>query len=59
MTGDEAVRKAVQDRSGKMRKQIEDDIKANNKVFQRKIPETAKWHFTRKPYDGVYKRVEK
>ena len=41
-------------RQNQLRKQIEEDIKFKNEYIQRTLSETSKWHFRRKPYNGVY-----
>lgn len=47
-------------RSQERRKQIERDVYLHNKYenpdyLNRTMPESARWHWQRKPYDGKYK----
>ena len=50
MTGDEAVRKVVDDRSQKMREAIEHDIKRQVELIMIDLPASAKKHMRHKPY---------
>lgn len=60
--GSQAMREQIDKdcRSQERRKQIERDVYLHNKYenpdyLNRTMPESARWHWQRKPYDGKYK----
>jgi len=50
MTGDEAVKQVVDERSQKMREAIEYDIKRKAELIMIDLPASAKKHMRHKPY---------
>lgn len=50
MTGNEAVKQVIEDRSQKMREAIEYDVRRKTELLMMELPESAKKHMRHKPY---------